>query len=138
MLGIYSEVGSRRENEVMTTSKQQLMFAQFELLWDDLPNIRRKVAALELPISDDDMVKTAITGYSYHQPIASWGRDEVEVLTCRRREIADLGRRWEEFVCLASGYLLGLYQSGRCNGADRTLFEALLPGFMWLHSERFT
>ncbi len=45
---------------------------------------------------------------------------------------------WVEFVCLASGYLLGLYQAEKFSEAECALFEAQLPGFMWQHSERFT
>ena len=44
---------------------------------------------------------------------------------------------WVEFVCLAAGYLLGLLQDGKLSAAQGHLFEAQLPGFMWLHSECF-
>ena len=55
----------------------------------------------------------------------------------RVREVADSDDLWIEFVCLAFGYLLGMYQAGQCKESDCTLFEAQLPGFMWLHAERF-
>jgi hypothetical protein len=71
------------------------------------------------------------------QEVASWGRDEFEFVASRRREVADFGSRWVEFVCLSSGYLFGSYQAGRCDDRECTLFEALLPGFMWQYSERF-
>jgi hypothetical protein len=63
--------------------------------------------------------------------------DKFDFVASRRREVADFGPRWVEFVCLASGYLLGLYQAGRCDDRECALFEAQLPGFMWQHSERF-
>jgi hypothetical protein len=114
------------------------MLSHIRFLWDELPVICEKVTLLESPNPDDDrMVKFAIVGYSYHQPVASWGRDEFEFVASRRREVADFAPRWIEFVCLASGYLLGLYRAGRCDDRECALFEAQLPGFMWEHSERF-
>src|SRR5262249_54533104 len=114
------------------------MFSHFRTLWDELPKIREKVTLLESQNPDDDrMTKFAIVGYSYHQSVASWGRAECEFVASRRREVADYGPRWVEFVCLAWGYLLGLYQAGRCDDRECALFEAQLPGFMWQHSERF-
>jgi hypothetical protein len=114
------------------------MLSHFRLLWEQLPEIREKVALLESPNPDDDrMIKFAIVGYSYHQSIESWGRAEFDFVASRRVEVSDFGPRWVEFVCLASGYLLGLYQAGRCAERDCALFEAQLPGFMWQHSERF-
>ncbi len=56
----------------------------------------------------------------------------------RRAEVVDFAPRWVEFVCLAFGYLLGLYQEGLCTESRFSLLEAQLPGFMWLHAERFT
>src|SRR5262249_40219589 len=111
------------------------MFSHFRFLWDELPQIREKVALLESPNPNDDhMVKFAIVGYSYHQPVSSWGREEFEFVASRRGEVAESGAKWMEFVCLASGYLLGLYQAGRCDERECALFEAQLPGFMWQHS----
>jgi hypothetical protein len=115
------------------------MLSHFHQLWNDLPQIREKVALLESPNPDDDrMVKVAIIGYSYYQPIASWGCEEFNFVAQRRREVADFDEPWVEFVCLASGYLLGMYRAGRCNDAEFALLEAHLSGFMWQHSERFT
>jgi len=110
----------------------------FDMLVDDLPDIREKVALLESPNPDDDrIVKFAIVGYSYHQPIGSWGRAEFDFVASRRLDVAEFGLQWVEFVCLASGYLLGLYQAGRCDDRECALFDAKLPGFMWQHSEWF-
>jgi hypothetical protein len=115
------------------------VFVHLQRLYDDLPLIRKRVAELESPNAEDDRpVKFAIVGYSYHRPADSWGREEFEFVTLRRREVADLDTPWIEFVCLAAGYLLGLYQQGHYSDADLRLFEAQLPGFMWLHSEWFT
>jgi hypothetical protein len=114
------------------------MLTHFDLLWNDLAEIRKKAALLESPNPQDDrMVKLSMVGYSYHRPIASWGCDEYEILASRRRDSADLGPRWVEFVCLVSGYLLGMHQAGRCSDTEYARLEAQLPGFMWLHSERF-
>lgn len=114
------------------------MMTHFHQLWDDLPQVREKVAQLESPNPEDDrLVKFAIVGYSYHRPVDAWGRDEFEFVVKRRREVAEFDPRWVEFVCLASGYLLGLQESGAINDTEFALFEAQLPGFMWLHSERF-
>lgn len=115
------------------------MVSHFRKLWDDLPHIREMAASLESPnMEDDQMVKIAIAGYSYHQPAQSWGRDEFEFVDKRRREVVDFDPKWVEFVSVASGYLLGLYQSGQINDAQCAQFEALLPGYMWQYSERFT
>lgn len=114
------------------------MFSHFRQLWDDLPHLREKAAMLESPNPDDDcMIKFAILGYSYHQPTSSWGRNELDFISSRRRQVADFDDPWVEFVCLASGYLLGLYQAGQCNDTEFALFEAQLPGFMWQYPERF-
>jgi hypothetical protein len=115
------------------------MVSHFDRLWDDLPQLREKIAILASQNPDDDrMVKLAIIGYACHQPKSSWGRDEFDFVASRRREVAGFGDLWVEFVCLASGYLLGLYQAGKCNDSEFALFEAQLPGFMSLHAERFT
>jgi len=101
------------------------MIAHFRKLWEDLARVREKVALLESPNPEDDrMVKFAIVGYSYHRPVESWGRDEFEFVAQRRREVAESDPRWVEFVCLASGYLLGLAQSGSLSESECALFEA--------------
>jgi hypothetical protein len=115
------------------------MLDHFQRLCDELPEIREQVAAIESPNPEDDRpVRFAIVGYSYHRSIESWGREELEFVKRRRHEVADFDARWVEFTCLASGYLLGLYQAERCSDAEFTRFEAQLPGLMWLHSARFT
>ena len=115
------------------------MLAHFQLLLDDLPKIRQQVEMLKSPIPDDDrMVRFAILGYSYSQPTETWGRDEFDFVASRRLEVQEFGPLWVEFVCLASGYLLGLYKAAKCNDREFALFEAQLPGFMWLNSEQFT
>jgi hypothetical protein len=113
--------------------------SHFERLLDDLPLIREVAAAIESPNPDDDFrIKLAIAGYPYHQPVETWGREAFEFVSPRRREVEDFEPLWIEFVCVASGYLLGLSQAGELDDAECVLFEAQLPGFMWLHSERFT
>ena len=137
---IYTEYHGEMPHEPETAGERRnCLRLGPQQLWDDLPQIRVQVAKLESPNPDDDhMVKIAIVGYSYHQPTTSWGRDEFDFIMQRRREVADFGERWVEFVCLASGYLLGLHQAGRCGDAEFLLLEAQLPGFMWQYSERFT
>ena len=120
-------------------SSEVNVFSHFQQLIDDLALIRKRVSELESPNPEDDSpVKFAIVGYSYHQSAESWSREEFEFVAQRRHEVEDFDEPWVEFVCLAFGYLLGLYQAGRCSDAEATVFEAQLPGFMWLHSERFT
>lgn len=115
------------------------LLPHFRRLCDDLPAIRAQVAALESPNPEDDrMIKMAIVGYGYHQPVEAWGREEYEFVTKRRQEVEDQGPLWVEFVCLATGYLLGLYQSGGCSKREFALFEAQLPGLMWYEAVRFT
>ena len=115
------------------------MLSHFQRLCDDLPLIREMVATLESPNpEDDDPVKFAIVGYSYHQSTDSWGSEEFEFVALRRQEVTDFESMWIKFTCLASGYLLGLYQSGGCTNSEFALFEAQLPGLMWYHSVRFT
>ncbi len=114
------------------------MIPHIQRLYDDLPGIEESVSALESPnLEDDRPVKFAIVGYSYHRPVEAWGREELEFVLGRRYEVEGFASPWVEFVCLAFGYLLGLYQEGLCSDAQCGLFEAELPGFMWLHAERF-
>jgi hypothetical protein len=107
------------------------MQSHFQRLCDDLPRARQMAAAIESPNPEDDrLVRLALAGYSFHQAVESWGRDELDSVTRRRREVEDFDPLWVEFVCLASGYLLGLYQAGKFDDAECALFEAQLPGFM--------
>jgi hypothetical protein len=115
------------------------MLAHFQRLCDELPSAREAAAAIESPSLEDDLlVKIAIVGYSYHQTVESWGSDELDFVSRRRSEVEDFDPLWIEFVCFASGYLLGLFQAGELSEAKCALFEAQLPGFMWQHSDRFT
>jgi hypothetical protein len=115
------------------------MLAHFQRLCDELPYARETAAAIESPNPEDDLlIKIGIVGYCYHQTIESWGSDELDFVSRRRGEVEDFDPLWIEFVCFASGYLLGLFQAGELSEAKSALFEAQLPGFMWLHSERFT
>jgi hypothetical protein len=115
------------------------VLSHFQMLLEDLPGISECVAALESPNPEDDRsIKFAIVGYSYFQPITSWGSNELKFVTKCRQEVVELGVLWTEFVCLAIGYMLGMYQAGKCDDRECGLFEAQLPGFMWLHSNRFT
>ena len=114
------------------------MESPFQTLCDDLPMVREVAAALESPNTQDDLpIKIAIAGYSYHRSPEHWGEDEFDFVALRRREVEDFGPPWVELVCLVTGYLLGLYQDGRIDEAELALHEAQLPGFMWLHSDRF-
>lgn len=122
----------------MPLSEAQL-FGHFDRLWSELPRIREIASEIESPNSiDDRLVKLAIAGYSCHQPTTNWGRQEFDFVALRRQEVADFDEPWIEFVCLASGYLLGLCGAGLCNGSDSLKYELLLPGYMWRYSERFT
>src|SRR5262249_21774761 len=115
------------------------VLSHFERLSDDLPRVRELVASIESPNTEDDrLVKFAIVGYSYHRSAEHWSCDELGFLAQRRNEVEDFDQPWVEFVCLASGYLLGLWQAGLCSDAELALLEAQLPGFMWMNSERFT
>src|SRR5262249_49247027 len=106
------------------------MFSHFQRLCDVLPAVREAAAAIESPnVEDDNLVRIAIAGYCYHQPVESWGRDERDFVSRRRCEVDGFDPLWVEFVCLASGYILGLYQAGQLSEAQFALFEAQLPGF---------
>jgi hypothetical protein len=121
------------------TSSESEMQSHFQRLCDDLPLARQMPATIESPNPEDDrLVRLALAGYSFHQSVDPWGKDELDFVTRRRREVEDFNPLYGEFVCLASGYLLGLYQAGKCRQAECALFEAQLSGFMWQHSERFT
>jgi hypothetical protein len=114
------------------------VLSHFERLWNDLPAIRESVEKLESPNPEDDrFIKFAIVGYSYFQPITSWGPDELRFVARRRQEVLEQGELWTEFVCLAAGYMLGMCQAGKCTDQECALFEAQLPGYMWMHSNRF-
>ncbi len=115
------------------------MLSHFQRLLDDRQRLREMAREIESPNSeDDDLVKLAIAGFCCHRPVEHWGFDEFEFVSQRRHEVADFDAPWVEFVCLAAGYLLGLLQDGKLIEAQGNLFEAQLPGFMWLHSECFT
>lgn len=124
---------------ILNMSAEAQMFSYFSQIWDQLPRIRELASSLESPNAEDDqLVKIAIAGYSYHQPVESWGRNEFDFVKKRRDEVAGYDSKWIEFVCAASGYLLSLYQSDQINDTQCFQFKMLLPGYMWQHSERFT
>lgn len=85
------------------------MYSHFELLLNALPSVREKVAKLESPNPEDDqMVKFAMVGFCYNQVLSEWGWEEFNFVATRRQEVADFDQKWIEFVCLATGYLLGM------------------------------
>lgn len=113
--------------------------SHLDRLWSVLPELRQQTASRELPNARNDrLVHLAIAAYSLHCAADSWGQEEAHFVLLRCNEAAEQGDRWSEFVGLASGYLLGLHQAGLCDQTDCFRFEALLPGYMWLHSERFS
>jgi hypothetical protein len=115
------------------------MLSHFQRLCDVLPAAREAAEAIESPNPEDDfLIRIAIAGYCYHQSTESWGRAELDFVSGRRREVGGQDPLWIEFVCLAAGYVLGLIHAGEFSEADCALFQALLPGFMWLNAERFT
>ena len=105
---------------------------------------REMANELQSPDPEDDLfVKMAIVGYSFHQPTEAWGIDNLRYIQQRRHddysdaqlvEFEDRAQSYAQFACLSLGYMLGLFQSGQIDDVEFLRGEALLPGFLALHS----
>ena len=127
----------------MTTSTRS-WFDDFAKLQRGLSQYLPMADGLESPDPEDDLfVKMAIVGYSFHQPTEEWGIDNLHFIQRHRQdeysdaELADHGDAASSvalFACLAYGYMLGLFQAGSIDEIEFSRGEALLPGFLALHS----
>ena len=91
---------------------------------------------------DDDDVKMAIVGFSYHTPTEQWSLQHYSFIRSRcDGELSDQALQdrgdgvavFRAFACLALGALLGLYSSGQIDDTTFALGDAQLPGFMYAH-----
>jgi len=91
---------------------------------------------------DDDDIKMAIVGFSYHRATEDWSRQHYEFIRSRcEGELSDSALRehgeaaavFRAFACLALGALLGLRDSRQIDDTRFALGDAQLPGFMYAH-----
>jgi len=91
---------------------------------------------------DDDDIKMAIVGFSYHRATEDWSRHHYEFIRSRcDGELSDRALHkhgeaaaiFRAFACLALGALLGLRDSRQIDDTGFALGDAQLPGFMYAH-----
>lgn len=91
---------------------------------------------------DDDDIKMAIVGFSYHRATEDWSRQHYEFIQSRcEGELSDRALHehgeaaaiFRAFACLALGALLGLRDSRQIDDTGFALGDAQLPGFMYAH-----
>jgi hypothetical protein len=91
---------------------------------------------------DDDDIKMAIVGFSYHRATEDWSRQHYEFIRGRcegelsDRELHEHGEAaaiFRAFACLALGALLGLRDSRQIDDTGFALGDAQLLGFMYAH-----
>jgi hypothetical protein len=108
---------------------------EFRRLWSVRDACREAALAISSPNpEDDDLVKLAIVGFSYHQKTEDWRREhwrEAKDLLDEFDE-TDASAAAKEFAMLAFGALLGLRSSGQLDDRGLSLGCAVLPGFIAL------
>lgn len=115
---------------------------EYSQLLNNFKELRAQADALESPNSEDHRrIKLAIIGFAQSSDWNHWARDHVAFIEDRlQNDLAaeEFSEDWIDFSCLAMGYLLGGLDSGIiANDAEFCTADAQLPGFMWLHAERF-
>ena len=118
----------------------------FAALLQNFERHKKAIAGLESPNpEDDEYIKAAIVGFSFHQPTEAWSLKQCDFIKERRNgEYSDKqlqaydekARDYALFACLAHGYLLGLFQAGTLDEIQFATAEAQLPGFLELHMNR--
>ena len=116
---------------------------EFARLLSAFPVARDAARQLTTPNrEDDDDIKMAIVGFSYHQATEHWSRDHYEFIRGRcDGELSDdalhghgeAAAGFRSFACLALGALLGLRDSRQIDETRFALGDAQLPGFMYAH-----
>jgi hypothetical protein len=109
------------------------IFDEFERLWR---NYRQCcAAAAELNSSnavDDEFIKMAIVGFSFHQRTDEWHSRHYELVKGFLDEYdqPDDTVELKKFAMLGHGALLGLYSAGKIDDRVYRLGYILLPGFI--------
>jgi len=109
------------------------IFEEFERLWQSYSVCCDSAKTLNSPNpQDDEFVKMAIVGFSYHDKTENWKRGHFKIATDYRDECIRLGdaAKTVKFNLLALGALLGLYASERIDDRLYHVGYALLPGFV--------
>jgi len=106
---------------------------EFERLWRNFGVCCRSATSLDSPNpQDNDFIKMAIIGFSYHDKTENWRQDHFEIAHRYLTDCEGLGdtEKTKRFNLLALGALLGLYSSGRIDDRLYGIGYALLPGFV--------
>lgn len=109
------------------------IFDEFERLWASYRFCAEEADRLSTPnAEDDEFIKMAIVGFSYHQKTEEWRQEHWKLAKQYLAESSDLGdsSKTKKFAMLALGTLLGLYSAGKID--DRVYWHGhvLLPGFI--------
>ncbi|QEG40182.1 hypothetical protein [Roseimaritima ulvae] len=115
----------------------------FSHLLDNFEELRAQADALESSNPEDHRrIKLAIVGFAQSSDWNHWAREHLGFIEGRLQH--DLSQNefsddWIDFSCLAMGYILGCFDCGKITtDVEYRTADAQLPGFMWLHAERFS
>src|SRR5690242_14870880 len=107
---------------------------EFARLLNVFPVARDAARRLATPNrEDDDNIKMAIVGFSYHRATEDWARGHYEFIRCRcdgelsDEALYDHGKaagNFRSFACLALGALLGLRDSSQIDETRFALGDA--------------
>jgi hypothetical protein len=116
---------------------------EFARLLSAFPDARSAARQLTTPNrEDDDDIKMAIVGFSYHRATEDWSRRHYEFIRSRcdgelsddaLQEHGEAAAIFRSFACLALGALLGLRDSSQIDETGFVLGDAQLPGFMYAY-----
>ncbi len=109
------------------------IFDEFEKLWRSYSVCCRSAETLDSPNAEDDQfIKMAIVGFSYHDKTENWQQGHFKIAKQYADACADLGDppSLRKFNLLALGALLGLYSAGKIDDRVYGIGYALLPGFV--------
>ena len=114
----------------------------YQSLLDNFKELRAQADALESSNSEDHRrIKLAIVGFAQSSGWNHWAREHLAFIEDRLQNdlpAEEFSGDWIDFSCLAMGYLLGCFDSGIITtDTEFRTADAQLPGFMWLHAERF-
>jgi len=109
------------------------IYDEYERLWRCYSVCCHSADALKSPNPhDDEFIKMAIVGFSYHDKTENWKQCHFDLAKAYLDESLRLGDtvKTAKFSLLALGALLGLYSSGKIDERHYGIGYALLPGFV--------
>lgn len=111
-------------------------------LLDNFKDLRAQADTLESSNPEEHRrIKLAIVGFAESSDWNHWAREHLAFIEDRLQNDLrgdEFSDDWIDFSCLAMGYLLGCFDCGKITtDAEFRTADAQLPGFMWLHAERF-